>query len=420
MKTFTKIAAGILCAGSAFAASNGANVVYGVDNRLETFEAHMVNQARAASTAGMLMNKDALVVGKYTIMPPTTLTQRYGLCEDEKFKDQATPMMCSGFLVAPDLMVTAGHCIQTQADCENVSWVFDYKIDPKTGKSPVMVPNSNVYKCSKVLESKLERNAEGHFDYALVRLDRKVVGRKPLPYRTSGKVATGTDIVVIGHPSGLPQKVAGGAQVVSNSAANYFQTNLDTFGGNSGSAVFDDLTGYVEGILVRGAKDYERTPEGCIAVHETTQEVTDLSRYGESVSRITDVKTLKYRYKLLQAAQKGDLETVKELAEKVSEVNIYDNDMNTALHFAAANDQADVVKFLASKKANLNSQNDVGETALHQAAYNNAKGAMIALLDAGASALIKDKNGYLASDRTMYLAFGSRKILKKAEESQKK
>ena len=32
--------------------------------------------------------------------------------------------------------------------------------------------------------------------------------------------------------------------------------NLDTYGGNSGSAVFNAKTGLVEGILVRGEQDY--------------------------------------------------------------------------------------------------------------------------------------------------------------------
>ena len=36
----------------------------------------------------------------------------------------------------------------------------------------------------------------------------------------------------------------------------YFVANLDTYGGNSGSAVFNAKTGVIEGILVRGENDY--------------------------------------------------------------------------------------------------------------------------------------------------------------------
>ena len=61
--------------------------------------------------------------------------------------------------------------------------------------------------------------------------------------------------MVIGHPSGLPTKVAEGASVRSVDTA-FFTANLDTYGGNSGSAVFNSLSGEVEGILVRGETDY--------------------------------------------------------------------------------------------------------------------------------------------------------------------
>src|SRR6185295_6557109 len=63
-------------------------------------------------------------------------------------------------------------------------------------------------------------------------------------------------IIVIGHPAGLPTKVAGGAAVRDEKPAGYFTANLDTYGGNSGSAVFNAVTGLVEGILVRGENDY--------------------------------------------------------------------------------------------------------------------------------------------------------------------
>jgi hypothetical protein len=61
---------------------------------------------------------------------------------------------------------------------------------------------------------------------------------------------------VIGHPCGLPQKYAPGAQVRHNSAGPFFVANLDTYGGNSGSAVFNATNRAVEGILVRGENDF--------------------------------------------------------------------------------------------------------------------------------------------------------------------
>jgi len=76
-----------------------------------------------------------------------------------------------------------------------------------------------------------------------------------LKIRKEGTIDVWTPLYVIGHPSGLPQKFADGAWVRSVQSA-YFTTNLDTYGGNSGSAVFNAATDDVEGILVRGASDF--------------------------------------------------------------------------------------------------------------------------------------------------------------------
>jgi hypothetical protein len=82
-----------------------------------------------------------------------------------------------------------------------------------------------------------------------------VAGHAPLKVNRSGAPAKGTPIIVIGHPAGLPTKVAGGA-AVREVKEGYFTANLDTYGGNSGSAVFNARTGQIEGILVRGENDF--------------------------------------------------------------------------------------------------------------------------------------------------------------------
>jgi len=111
--------------------------------------------------------------------------------------------------------------------------------------------HDNLYKCKNVVFATLG----GEEDYAIIQLDRKVVGREPLKLRKSGKINKDQSIFVMGHPSGLPLKYADGAKVFSHEGA-YFSTNLDTFGGNSGSPVFNLETYEVEGILVRGNQDY--------------------------------------------------------------------------------------------------------------------------------------------------------------------
>jgi len=57
----------------------------------------------------------------------------------------------------------------------------------------------------------------------------------------------------------LPVKLSGGAAVRNlMGEVGYFTANLDTYGGNSGSAVFNNVTGEIEGVLVRGETDFVR------------------------------------------------------------------------------------------------------------------------------------------------------------------
>ena len=74
-------------------------------------------------------------------------------------------------------------------------------------------------------------------------------------------------VTVVGYPMGLPVKIAANGQVRSLESS-FFVANLDTYGGNSGSPVFNTLAlvnGHlvVEGILVRGEDDFLAISSPC-------------------------------------------------------------------------------------------------------------------------------------------------------------
>jgi V8-like Glu-specific endopeptidase len=212
-----------------------------------------------------------------------TLTSR-GICAKERFSKQIAAANCSGFLVAPNVLVTAGHCIKNEVDCASYKWVFDYKVD-NADQGAIIVPTSSVYACKKIIARTLDSITKD--DYAVIQLDR-ATDRRPLTFRKSGKVATGDQLVVIGHPSGLPTKIADGAHVRSLST-KFFVANLDTYGGNSGSAVFNVQTSEVEGILVRGENDYVYdSADGC----QVSNRCAANACRGEDVTYITNVPGL--------------------------------------------------------------------------------------------------------------------------------
>jgi V8-like Glu-specific endopeptidase len=230
-----------------------AKVIYGEDNRLEYCETSKVDQMALSDSTAVLVKKTDLVEKNSTVLKydATTFAQSFNLCKEEPFRDQLSLGFCSGFLVAPDTMVTAGHCIRTEAACSNTAFVFGFNVK-SVGAYPTETLASEVYYCSKLVKSVVETSGK---DYAVVKLDRPVVGHNPLKLRQSGSLNVNDSVVVMGYPSGIPLKIAGGAKVRSLQSG-YFVANLDTYGGNSGSAVFNETTGEVEGILVRGETDF--------------------------------------------------------------------------------------------------------------------------------------------------------------------
>lgn len=199
--------------------------------------------------------------------------------------------MCSGFLVGPDLLATAGHCLPSQRHCDEYQWIFDFSIDRGTsyqlGSREFDVESHHVYACKEILDQLVDRKTGD--DYALIRLDREVLDRTPLEFRREEEVSTNTSLVVIGNPRGLPTKMASDAWVRDNTADAFFVANLDTFRGNSGSAVLNAYSGIVEGILVRGEQDYDFDQE-----HRCQRpKVCEINGCrGEDVTRITRIAKL--------------------------------------------------------------------------------------------------------------------------------
>lgn len=256
-------------------------VIYGSDDRIDLYQTTNAKLLSLADSTVALM-PSAWITAEGPIS--RLATQAYGpsqeLCKDEPFYDQITAAFCSGSLVAPDIIMTAGHCITNDSICADTQFVFGFAVKEKD-KMPLTVATSDVYGCMKLLGR--ERNDLGA-DWALIKLDRPVTGHEVLRLNLTGVIEKNTPLLVIGHPSGLPTKIAGGAEVRDASKDGFFVANLDTYGGNSGSAVFNAQNGLVEGILVRGENDF--VPRGSCNVSYVCP--ADACR-GEDVTRVSAV-----------------------------------------------------------------------------------------------------------------------------------
>ena len=248
-----------------------AKLIYGFDDRKEYCEVGPELRAAADSTVALVDTTTTLINnGNGTYSLPGTPVLRdyiewltrpfyYPPCPGERFLDQPIPVSCSGVLVAPDLIVTAGHCIVTASDCANMAFVFGFhEVGTPLSCSPVLTfPQADVYFCSAIVG---RAQVNGGPDWGVIRLDRAVTGHVPLPIRRIGKVPDAQPLTLIGHPVGLPTKIADGAATIvrDNTPLHHFLANVDAYEGNSGSAVLNATTGFpmIEGLLVWGNDDW--------------------------------------------------------------------------------------------------------------------------------------------------------------------
>jgi hypothetical protein len=234
---------------------NSQKVIYEIDHRTEVFQLPQGPDLDDADSVVALFRAGSVSDngdGTATLRT-ANFGQQSNLCPGERFREQPTGAFCSGFLVAPDIIATAGHCVNADT-VGDVRFVFGFRMrDAETAQTAIS--NADIYRGVALVGHQLVGNGA---DWALVRLDRPVANHRIARLRRAGRIGDTQAVHVIGHPAGLPTKFAGGASVRDNAPDAYFIANLDAFGGNSGSPVFNSETHEVEGILVRGETDFVR------------------------------------------------------------------------------------------------------------------------------------------------------------------
>jgi len=246
-----------------FFSASSQSAIFGNNNiHLMTSSSSKHHLGQATAIAILNSNYEKNQAGKVTLFTePIT-----SLCKSETMHNEPSlAFACTGFLIAPDLLVTAGHCLyavnspnqelknESGLACEIFDWYFDFEANSEGKAQTKDIPSENLYRCKRIVYA-VQKETAPFQDYALVQLDRAVVNRTPLKLaqKPSAEMSLGTSLFMIGHPLGTPKKMTDqGDVILNNPVASTFVTNLDAFSGNSGSPVFNSKN-EVTGILVSG------------------------------------------------------------------------------------------------------------------------------------------------------------------------
>jgi S1-C subfamily serine protease len=259
--------------------------IYGPDRRKEIFEIQDSNALQAANSVAAIIPPAYFQQTNHGLeISQKTFGHVFSLCSGQSFFSEPVAPGCSAFVVKDDVIATAAHCVKMLGTSRIVFGFRAEKHDDQV-RYNTLIPDSQVYRAVQVLA----QQQSGGVDYALVKVDRPIVDHPPLRLHTDGDVSVGSFVYVLGHPSGLPLKMADGAVVSQVTPNGYFLSNLDTFGGNSGSPVLNPVSNLVEGILVRGAPDFEQV-ETCQKAFVCPEEPDDTKKcLGESSTLISKV-----------------------------------------------------------------------------------------------------------------------------------
>lgn len=246
--------------------------IYG-DNTLNDYYKVDKSLQQLADSVVAIMNKTAIAYdeasGKYKTMTLSTVNENMGLSSGATFSGQKTLSFCSGALVADNLVLTAGHCINNNsADphyFDKVYVVFGWRQTGR-GKYNTTFSPDQVYEVERIISHKLTGsigNMDSYQDYALISLKQRVSGRAPLTIeRSHGEgIGVGAYVFASGYPMGMSVKITDPADATIKAVGKHgYATDLDAFGGSSGGPVFDSYTRRICGVVITAnAKQFKYT-----------------------------------------------------------------------------------------------------------------------------------------------------------------
>lgn len=157
----------------------------------------------------------------------------------------------TGILVAPDLVLTNYHVVETQLQRKlgagDIVCRFGYARDTKGCNEGTVYKlvdgNEWAIACSpydEADESGKDDASPSRLDYALLRLQFAITDWEPIPLAANADLPVADlPVLIVQHPAGTPQALAIGKSLGMNKSGSRFRYDTDTLAGSSGSPVLD-------------------------------------------------------------------------------------------------------------------------------------------------------------------------------------
>ncbi len=256
-------------------------VLYGGDDRRQWYEvSDAVLRDFVAQSLVAIVPETAIAHSSsdnLTFAAPT-LSERFGLCEGERYAEEQSVASCTGTLIGADLVLTAGHCFVDEADCRKHRFVFGFHYLKPQHLRPLT--RDDVRTCERLIVHQRGASSTDRYDYAVVELDSAAGGafRPATLDSTRQSITTDALLTATGFMGGLPAKVDASARVVEPNAgsADIFTARFDTIQGSSGMPLLN-ASSQVVGIHVRGLPDFSPEDDCARSLHieESRQHLTE-------------------------------------------------------------------------------------------------------------------------------------------------
>lgn len=198
---------------------------------------------------------------------PTDNDDRYELSPDERFINQFSIGIGTGFLISPSYILTTKHSLPLKVDgsIDEEKLTAPYGVKANFGyEIGVDVDDVSTFRFEEFSIRKVigepKNNKE---DWAILEITGRSttskLGITPVSLNKKYSPQKGAQLYMIGHPLGLPKKITPNGQIIhpGNLRRRRFITTLDAYAGNSGAPVFSCDKHEVVGFLVGGEADFE-------------------------------------------------------------------------------------------------------------------------------------------------------------------